>query len=336
MYMIRFNPGFVAALVLGLASCGLANAEWTTGAGMPTPRQEIYADTANGMIYVPGGILVDGSSFTDAFERYDASADTWTKLAPLPAARHHITPAVVGDQIYAIGGFEGPFPNWIMKADVFVYGIAEDTWRDGIPLPSPQGEHVQAVVDGRIYIIGGRIPMHVDAGNFHEYIDTTRHWMFDPAVGRWQERKSASIARNSAAAAVIDGEIYVVGGRQNLFQDDGSQLQHNVTELEIYDPRTDSWRRAAPMPLAQGGLAAAAVNGKLYAFGGEQWTDEKQVFDEAWEYDPETDSWSALPSLPTQRHGLTAAAIDGRIYVIGGCTKLGGGAAVGTVEILAP
>ncbi|NNM00940.1 MAG: kelch-like protein, partial [Gammaproteobacteria bacterium] len=79
---------------------------------MPTARQEVYVTTRDGIVYVAGGILADGLTFTDAFEAYDSAADTWAVLAPLPAPRHHITTAAVGTKIYAVGGFVGPFPDW--------------------------------------------------------------------------------------------------------------------------------------------------------------------------------------------------------------------------------
>jgi len=126
----------------------------------------------------------------------------------------------------------------------------------------------------------------------------------------------APTARNSAAAAVIDGKVYVVGGRQNLKQPDGSMRIVNLTNLEVYDPRTDGWDLGAPMPQGQGGLAADSIDGKLYVFGGEQWTPEKPVFGDSWVYDPAADAWRAL----------TAAAVGSRVFVLGGATKTGSGA----------
>ncbi|MEE9220542.1 MAG: kelch repeat-containing protein, partial [candidate division NC10 bacterium] len=70
-----------------------------------------------------------------------------------------------------------------------------------------------------------------------------------------------------------------------------------------------------PMPTARGGIAAAAVDGQIYVFGGES---PDQTFDNTETYDPETDRWFKLDPMPTARHGLAAAPWDGRIYVIGG------------------
>ena len=37
---------------------------------------------------------------------------------------------------------------------------------------------------------------------------------------------------------------------------------------EVYDPVTDRWSVAPPLPLARHGLAAAALGGRLYVIGG--------------------------------------------------------------------
>ena len=42
-----------------------------------------------------------------------------------------------------------------------------------------------------------------------------------------------------------------------------------LTEVETFDPATDSWRRAAPMCTPRTSLAAAALGGRLYAVGGQ-------------------------------------------------------------------
>lgn len=125
-----------------------------------------------------------------------------------------------------------------------------------------------------------------------------------------------------------------MGGRNFIRDADGTTQQVNVSNLEVYDPALDSWQTRSPMPQAQSGLAATSLNGKLYAFGGEQWVPAQTVFAESWVYDPEADSWEALPPLPTPRHGLGAAAVGNRIFVFGGGTRTGGNAATAVHEVL--
>jgi N-acetylneuraminic acid mutarotase len=70
-------------------------------------------------------------------------------------------------------------------------------------------------------------------------------------------------AREHLASAVVDGMLYVIGGRVGGWQ-------HNLDANEVYDPITDSWTTLQAMPSKRGGLAAtSSANGSIYVFGGE-------------------------------------------------------------------
>jgi N-acetylneuraminic acid mutarotase len=307
---------------------------WTKAAPATIARQELYPEVLNGKIYVVGGLLNPNTQFSDHFEAYDPVKDAWTTLKPLPEARHHITLSAVNGLLYGVGGFTGGFPDWRAQPTMFIYNPTTNTWTKGTDLLEARGEGISAVVDDKIYLIGGRVRATEDARLFYDHIDSVRNEVFDPTTERWSSLANAPTARNSAASAVIDGKIYVVGGRQFLRNADRTNRQVNVPNLEVYDPKLDQWETRSPMPQAQGGLAATTLNGKLYVFGGEQWLPEQKVLAESWVYDPETDVWAALPPLPTPRHGLGASAIGDQIFVFGGATKPGGNTATTTNEVL--
>jgi N-acetylneuraminic acid mutarotase len=333
---------FLSLLVFWLIALGLpvlsqAQSQlpyWTEAAPPTVARQELYPEVLNGKIYVVGGLLSPNTGFSAHFESYDPVKDAWTALRPIPEARHHITLSAVNGLLYGVGGFTGGFPDWRAQPTMFIYNPASNTWTGGIDLPAARAEGVSAVVDDKIYLIGGRVRATEDARLFNDHIDSVRNEVFDPTTRRWSARANAPTARNSAASAVIDRKIYVVGGRNFVRNANGTTQQMNVPNLEVYDPERDRWETRSPMPQAQGGLAATALNGKLYVFGGEQWVPERKVFTESWVYDPETDVWEALPPLPTPRHGLGASAIGNRIFVFGGGTQTGGNAATATHEVL--
>lgn len=311
--------------MLVASSPGVADVGWSEVAPLPTSRQEVYATTLDGLIYTGGGLAERASAVRGDFMSYDWRADTWQPLAPLPAARHHITFATAGEVIYAVGGFSGAFPNWRPEDTAWTYDPAGDVWSELPPLPVARGEHVMAAVNDQIYVIGGRVGGSPSAATFPEHRDTARVDIYDVATGTWSRGIDAPTARNSAASAVIDGRIYVVGGRQYLEQEDGSAANVNLATLEVFDPATGLWSVRAPMPQAAGGHGAAAFDGKLYVIGGEQWVPEKAVFAESWVYDPATDEWDSLPDLSIPRHGVAAAVIEGRLFAIGGATETGAG-----------
>jgi len=101
-----------------------------------------------------------------------------------------------------------------------------------------------------------------------------------------------------------------------------------VTE---YDPIADKWTKKTDMPTARVNLAAAALNGKIYAIGG--WDgvgNPSAVCSTVEEYDPTTDTWTAKAHMPTARGALAVSILNGRIYAIGGISS--DGWAVPTVE----
>lgn len=329
------SASLVASLILtSFAYSASARADsWRAAAPMPLGVQEIYADTLDGLIYIGGGIPKNQANFTDQFLAYDAKTDTWTKRAPLPERRHHIAIAATDDKIYGFGGFTGAIPRWRIHGTTFIYDVKSNTWSSGAKMPTPRAEHTASAIDGKIYIIGGRVARVADANTYSDYGDTNVVAVFDTKTNTFTRAADAPTARNSHAAAVIDGKVYVVGGRQFSPGGKGRRRIVNVAALEVYDPKTNTWETKAPMPLAQGGLAAATVDGKLYVFGGEQFQPKKKVFENAWVYDPKSDRWSALPPMPHPRHGLAAAAVGSEIFVFGGANIPGAGA-VDTNEAL--
>ncbi len=109
-------------------------------------------------------------------------------------------------------------------------------------------------VNGVLYVVGG-----VDN---QKTLDSLQ--AYDPATDAWSEKSPMpTTAREHLTSAVVDGKLYVMGGRTN-------GVSANVDTNEVYDPKTDKWTLLEPMPSKRGGLASAVVNGSIYVVGGEQ------------------------------------------------------------------
>jgi N-acetylneuraminic acid mutarotase len=84
----------------------------------------------------------------------------------------------------------------------------------------------------------------------------------------------------------------------------------------------DSWAPKASMQVARGGLGVAAVNGKIYAIGGDTiagsspYTGGIVATNE--EYDPATETWETKEPMPTPRMNFGIAVYNNKIYCIGG------------------
>jgi N-acetylneuraminic acid mutarotase len=90
--------------------------------------------------------------------------------------------------------------------------------------------------------------------------------------------------------------------------------------LSSADVTENSWVSKAPMHQARSRLGAVAVNGKIYAIGGNA---ENGIIGTNEEYDPATDTWRGRMPMPTPRKGFAIASYEGKIYCIGGYTANG-------------
>ncbi len=296
---------------------------------LPFAVQEIYPAAHQGRIHVIGGLRgADGRvvGVSDAHLAYDPASGETATLTPLPDARHHPYAVSHAGRLYVLGGF-GTNPgavNWIMSTQTLVHD--GDAWTRLADAPVPHGEVTAASLGGRIHLVGGRTPTGAANLGYGDHADTTHHLVFDPGANAWSQAAPALAPRNSAAGAVIDGLWHVAGGRTVT---GGPTDAH-----EVYDPREDRWRAAAPMPAGSGagGNAAAVLDGALYVFGGEVFGQPGIVHPEVWRYDPKTDAWDAAAPMPTPRHGVGAVALDGSIYLVGGATQPSGVGTSAAVE----
>ncbi|MCU0938979.1 MAG: hypothetical protein MUC86_07495 [Burkholderiaceae bacterium] len=130
----------------------------------------------------------------------------------------------------------------------------------------------------------------------------------------WTTKAPPLIAREYAGVAALDGRLYVAGGQRT---DQGTIPGPATAVVQVYDPQTDTWSNAPPMPTARMGLALIAANGKVYAIGGS--TDGfNNATGTVEAFDPATQAWTPRAAMPTARHFAAAALVNGRIVVAGG------------------
>ncbi len=124
-----------------------------------------------------------------------------------------------------------------------------------------------------------------------------------PAGGVWRSLTPMPEPRQELASAVLDKKIFVIAGF-----DSGGEATNSVF---VYDPASNGWSRAAPLPIVNEHPGAAVAHGTLFAFGGRS----PRVF----AYDAGRDAWSEVASM-SFRHGSTPAVgvSEDRIYVAGG------------------
>ena len=306
-----------------------AQAKWTKAAPFPEPAEEILGMAAGGKLYVFAGLAPVWRPMGMVYE-YDPAADKWTKKKPMALPSHHVAFAEYHGKIYAFGGFiypqSGP-PAWVPINNAWEYDPEADSWKALAPMPERRGSAVAAAVGDKIYVIGGA---STPPGSRETAITPTNSQVclgtvdeYDPATNTWRARAPMPTPRNHAAIGVVDGKIYVIGGRVGAAF---IGLASDVSVVEEYDPATDSW--GAPrsrMPTARSALAAGVYGGRIYIAGGEYQDPRMMATFRAVEaYDPATDTWETLPSLPVARHGLAGGMIGNHFHVVGGDVQSSG------------
>lgn len=146
---------------------------WTAKADMPSGRGKLSTNVVNGKIYAVGGWGGYRVTAQYSVDEYDPETDTWAIKADMPTYR--VAPTVVVDgRIYLFGGVrgreEGGYPC------VYQYDPATDTWTILDDMPFARMGHGAAVVDGKVYLIGGSETPHPWQPFLREV------WEFDPAA----------------------------------------------------------------------------------------------------------------------------------------------------------
>ena len=116
--------------------------------------------------------------------------------------------------------------------------------------------------------------------------------------------------RSDAAAVTIAGTAYVVGGY------DGSKPDASV--LATTDGRTFTTMATLPVPVRY--PTVAALNGMIYAFGGQAITglDAGAAVNVIQVVDPARHTAAVIGRLPEPLAGAAAVTVDGEVFVAGG------------------
>ncbi|KZM21252.1 uncharacterized protein EKO05_0011512 [Ascochyta rabiei] len=302
--------------------------KWTSLAPIPIPRQEhttLYL--APSTIVVLGGIIPthDNSTIpvrtTSLMQSYSIPNNTWTAAPAFPRAMNHINAAVVKGELYVLGGLadhETP-PAWRSASDSFVYSTHTQKW-SGIPglrTGEARGSAAVGVYKDQMILAGGMTDLELFENGTQASVAVVS--IFDTTLKRWldlpRRAKYMPEGRDHAGAAVVDGKMYVLGGR--------NQGQENVKDtvfvLDLCDLKSGWKVRRARMPTPRGGVAAGTVGTKVYLFGGEgDKSTESGVFDQVEVYDTVKDKWESVGKMRIPRHGAYAVGVGNRVYVPGG------------------
>ncbi len=208
--------------------------------------------------------------------------------------------------------------HWaVTEGPVYSFTTRVCPWYYKKDMPSARCGFGTAVVNGKIYIIGG-----TDGLNYLSEVQE-----YDPTQDTWTRKADMPTPRSPQAVTVWDGKIYIMGGKTNM-----SFHLNN----EVYDPASDSWNTLSPVPKEIYYSSAHAIKGKIYTvdpvmqydIATNDWWDTTLIrVDTVW-----TDTtWTAFDSvivdtfydyaksyLPHANLYFSSAVYNNLIYVMGG------------------
>ncbi len=225
----------------------------------------------------------------------------WQTRAPLPTARRGLALAALENQLFAIGGETSQG----ITGTIEVYNVDANSWAALTSKPTPVTDVVAALINGLIYIPGGRI------GPAASEI-TGQLEIYDPAVDQWHTGSSLPYPISAYALQAFEGRLYLFGGW------DGNT---DLSSVFMYDPVMDSWQERTPMPTARSFSGAAAAGGKIYVIGGmagETLLNANEIYTPAHDTAEGASPWENGFPIPDARQGLQVTTIADTVYVLGG------------------
>ena len=233
---------------------------WSRIADLPTGLTHCGTASDGRVIYFAGGYPPGPNGHTQTFGTdhvfyYDPPTDSYIDLPSLPVARGGGGLALDGRVLHYFGGSDlnrNDTPtHWALDLDNLPAG-----WKTLAPLPAARNHIGAAVIDGKIYAVGGQ-QLQDQAADYRDEVD-----VYDPSTDRWTAVASLPVPRShiTNATMVRDGKILVLGGQTN-----GQDKLNHVTE---YDPAADRWSSLTPLPGNRlSGVAASLGTGLIFAGG---------------------------------------------------------------------
>ncbi|WP_224489993.1 Kelch repeat-containing protein [Robertkochia flava] len=230
----------------------------------------------------------------------------WNLLAPSAVPRLESYPVIFQNRLFAFTGFTNGLD---VSPETEIYDFNTGGWSMGAPMPVAVTHMGVALADEEIWVAGG-----FEGDN--PGVATAAVQIYNPRTNQWREGPELPFARASGSMVFVDGKLHHFGG---LLPD----RRTNVGEHWVLDTRNPAagWRQKAELPEARNHLGGVALNGNIYAIGGQFGHDGSHKDVALFHvYNSTSDTWRQLADLPVNLSHIEAGvfAFENRIYVVGG------------------
>jgi subtilisin family serine protease len=264
---------------------------------LPVGSYEVTASKNNYTSQTIRGIEIHAHSVTTQNFTL-TSLGSWTQIA-LPPSCPNLTrfdgeyyPA--DGLVYFLGG-RGGTDGAQTYGDIYSFNPATHTCADtGEDMPTPISNYTVSFVHNHtgdaLCTFGGRAASGVQTSDVQCYYPGSN------TASVVTHMPSAWDGYGPYTQVVVDNMVYIFGGFNNTSQ------PYMLARTDRYDPLANSFTQMGDLSLARSYIMAAAVDGKIYAFGGDTFDGSNLIaMTRAEVFDPAAQRWndSAVTDLPS-------------------------------------
>ena len=233
---------------------------WTVLAPLPTAvlmASAVYYPTTN-KVYVFGGEDATTGINYNLTQIYDVGSGTWSAGATMPDVRSFMASGYnsANGKIYLIAGYNTG-SVFSAQTQVWQYDPVTntfDTTRLNYPNANGTGGPGFGIINGHLYVAGGRDATNSVIGLVYDY---------NIAANTWTQRASLPAPNNVPGSGVENGLLALFGGG-NPF----TFAPDTTGATVIYDPVADSWAAGPTLNQIRSFPAGTSVGNTLVAAGG--------------------------------------------------------------------
>ena len=212
-----------------------------------------------------GPLAPDGTTGQTGFQLYRDSGFS-TARAPeegqfnLKTGRYAAAGGVVGTEMVLAGGIAKP-GTIVTEVEVLNLVKLVSNKRIGAAMPVPVAGAAAAVLDNKLYVVGGYT---LSQG---KPVPVTHVQVYDVTADKWDKDGAGGVIPalpapvHGAAAAILNGTLFVVGGYDATGKPTGALRQFSLIA-------GSEWTDGPPMPTARALHALVAHQGEIWALGG--------------------------------------------------------------------
>ncbi len=237
----------------------------------------------------------------------------WTPVMPVPATGDYwgFTADYHDGKIYTFGGITNS--STTLSNATYIYNVAANTWQAGANMLQGRYQHMSAVLNGKIYQIGGLVGPSNQVASYTNTVTS-----YDPVGNNFSQETAMPRSAYSGAAVAVDGKIFVLGGQflqgTTLYYTGNALVYSNGTWTEVQ----------GGAPYVGANQAATVIGNTIYLSSGVEVVNNQLVYaNKAFKGTVSGTSitWTPIAAPPSLMNGAVMGQLDGKPFIAAGASN---------------